>query len=261
MQLCRPHVAQGVNDHSQFREYPLKRAINTLVALRAIVFSPTSDANAVLDRLRKKHDGFAGTIKAETSSYHAGGHYDAGDQTSKLWVMASLADTVYSMYAQLFGPLPAADAEMLWRDWRKFGSLFHVADDIMPRTYVEFRRYMDDMVDGTGGKQHELVVDGNTVHQLSEVLFTNVVAILTASRALTWGLLPIKIRHLAIQRRKWLISIRHRIVLAIVRALAKHFGGERSYDRQYLKMLKRAGSSMPGLDQWERAYSKRDEHR
>ena len=258
LQLCRPQVAQGVDDHSEFETAPLKRAINTLRALRTVVFSSKADADRVLRNLGKKHGCVSGIIAAETSMHHAGSHYSAAEQPSKLWVLASLADTVYYMHERLVGPLSPNHAVELWRDWQKFGALFHVDPDIMPASDRDFRRYMDGMLSGTGSNKHQLVVDAGTVRRLSERLFSNVIAVLTASRSLTWGLLPPRMRPLAVQRWGGFISIRHKFVFAIVRLLARFVPRQQRYDAGYLRMLALTDATAPGLDPWERAYSKRN---
>ena len=55
MQIAHPMVAQGVADHSDFRERPLDRLFRTLFSIIQIVFAEREVAQQVAARVRTVH--------------------------------------------------------------------------------------------------------------------------------------------------------------------------------------------------------------
>lgn len=249
MQLAMPDVAQGVLRHSDFMKNPLGRARRTFQKLVKIIFGTKQEAYAALREVGGKHARVVGVLDADTSALRTGQPYSARDDETKLWVLACFADTVFDMHNRLFPPLTADELELFWADWRVFGELFRVPAEIMPRTWADFRRYVDDKVEGRATLQ-PLEPRMPTVRKLSRRLFRNWLAILLFSGVTTWGLLPEPLRHLALVTPPILQELRHKMAMAIIRFLAR-LGTRHRFEPDYIGALSRVSATHAGLEPWE----------
>ena len=134
LQLAHPAVAQGVQDHSEFKKNPFKRLQGTLEATYAVVFGSAELADGVGRRIQRIHD------------FVTGPGYSANDPSNLLWVHATLADTALRCYEELVGPLPADDAETYYQEMKRVAEVFGVGPEHQPDTLADFRRYMADTV-------------------------------------------------------------------------------------------------------------------
>ena len=62
MQIAHPKVAQGVADHSRYREDPLGRGIRTFTAMYSIVFGQRDEAIAAALQVRMIHSRVHGRV-------------------------------------------------------------------------------------------------------------------------------------------------------------------------------------------------------
>ena len=60
LQLAHPHVAAGVEEHSDFQSNPFKRLLGTLEAVYTMVYGTEDDAAGVGRRIRWIHDFVSG---------------------------------------------------------------------------------------------------------------------------------------------------------------------------------------------------------
>lgn len=134
LQLAHPAVAQGVQDHSEFKKNPFKRLQGTLEATYAVVFGSADLAEGVGRRIQRIHD------------FVTGPGYSANDPSNLLWVHATLADTVLRCYEDLVGPLSPAEAETYYEEMKRVAEVFGVGREHQPDTLDDFRRYMADAV-------------------------------------------------------------------------------------------------------------------
>jgi len=134
LQLAHPAVAQGVEDHSEFRKNPFKRLQGTLEATNAVVFGSEELAEGVGRRIRWIHD------------FITGPGYSANDPSNLLWVHATLADTALRCYEELVGELTPEEAEAYYQEMMRVAEVFGVARTHQPATLEEFRAYMDKTV-------------------------------------------------------------------------------------------------------------------
>ncbi len=134
LQLAHPAVAQGVQDHSEFKKNPFKRLQGTLEATYAVVFGSEELALGVGRRIQRIHD------------FVTGPGYSANDPSNLLWVHATLADTALRCYEDLVGPLPTAEAETYYQEMKRVAEVFGVGLEHQPATLDDFRRYMADTV-------------------------------------------------------------------------------------------------------------------
>ena len=134
LQLAHPAVAQGVQDHSEFKRNPFARLQGTLEAVNAVVFGSEELAEGVGRRVRWIHDFVSGT------------GYRANDPANLLWVHATLLDTALRCYEELVEPLSAEDAETYYSEMMRVALAFGLALEDQPPTLADFRTYFDDTV-------------------------------------------------------------------------------------------------------------------
>jgi uncharacterized protein (DUF2236 family) len=129
LQIAHPAVAQGVQDHSDFKKNPFKRLQGTLEATYAVVFGSEDLARGVGRRIQHLHD------------YVTGPGYAANDPANLLWVHATLMDTALRCYEELVEPLSPEDAETYYQEMKQVAAAFGVGLEHQPETLADFRRY------------------------------------------------------------------------------------------------------------------------
>lgn len=134
LQLAHESVAQGVQDHSDFKGNPFKRLQGTLEATNAVVFGSKELADAVGRRIQWMH-GFV-----------RGAGYEANDPANLMWVHATLVDTALLCYQDLVGPLSAAEQETYYQEMKLVAEAFGCPTSAQPATLADFHRYFDDAV-------------------------------------------------------------------------------------------------------------------
>jgi uncharacterized protein (DUF2236 family) len=134
LQLAHPAVAQGVEDHSDFKGNPLKRLHGTLEATYAVVFGSVELAEGVGRRIRWIHD------------FVTGPGYAANDPANLMWVHATLCDTALRCYTTLVEPLSDVDAETYYQEMTRVAEVFGVARGDQPATLADFSAYVDDTI-------------------------------------------------------------------------------------------------------------------
>jgi uncharacterized protein (DUF2236 family) len=183
LQLAHPAVAQGVQDHSEFKKNPFKRLQGTLEATYAVVFGSEPLAQAVGRRIQRLHD------------FVVGPQYRANDPDNLMWVHATLLDTALGCYQDFVRPLSADDAEAYYRDMMVVASVFGVPMDAQPPTLADFRHYFDGVVAGlevteVGKDLGSFILDPVLPLRLDVPL----APLLGLQRRLTLGRLPAPIR-------------------------------------------------------------------
>lgn len=134
LQLAHPAVAQGVEDHSDFKGNPFKRLQGTLEATYAVVFGSAELAAGVGRRIHWIHD------------FVTGPGYAANDPANLLWVHATLADTALRCYTTLVEPLTPDDEATYYEEMTRVAEVFGVARADQPATLADFRAYVDDTI-------------------------------------------------------------------------------------------------------------------
>lgn len=183
LQLAHPAVAQGVQDHSEFKKNPFKRLQGTLEATYAAVFGPRDLAEGVGRRIQRIHD------------YVTGPSYRANDPDNLMWVHATLVDTALGCYEDFAGRLSAPDAEAYYQEMKTVAELFGVPVSAQPLTLADFRSYFDAEVAGmqvtdVGRDLASFIVDPVLPLRL-DVPFS---PLLRLQRRMTIGRLPASLR-------------------------------------------------------------------
>ncbi len=132
LQIAHPAVAQGVQDHSEFKKNPFKRLQGTLEATYAVVFGTTDLARGVGRRIQHIHELVTGP------------GYSANDPANLLWVHATLLDTALRCYEELVEPLGDEDAEAYYQQMKQVALAFGLGLEHQPDTLRDFRRYFED---------------------------------------------------------------------------------------------------------------------
>jgi uncharacterized protein (DUF2236 family) len=134
LQIAHPHVAAGVDEHSDFQSNPFKRLLGTLEAVYTTVYGTKADAAGVGRRIRWIHDFVTGPA------------YAANDPANLLWVHATLADSALASYERVVGPLTPAELERYYEEMAVVAEAFGCPRSEQPATFEEFRAYWDEQV-------------------------------------------------------------------------------------------------------------------
>src|SRR5215813_9139012 len=98
MELAEPRVRTGVWEHTTFRVDPIRRLRRTGLAAMVTVYGPCGTAESMIARIRRMHDGVAGTTSA-------GNAYRANDPELLNWVHATAAFGFLQAYHNYVRPL------------------------------------------------------------------------------------------------------------------------------------------------------------
>jgi uncharacterized protein (DUF2236 family) len=93
MELAEPRVRTGVWEHTTFRVDPIRRLRRTGLAAMVTIYGPRSKAEAMIARIRRMHDGVAGSTPA-------GKAYRASDPELLNWVQSTAAYGFLQAYNQ-----------------------------------------------------------------------------------------------------------------------------------------------------------------
>jgi uncharacterized protein (DUF2236 family) len=145
LQIAHPKIAQGVADHSRYREDPLGRGIRTFTAVYRLVFGNREEAIAAALRVRAVHDRVHGRVTDPLPS-GMDAAYDANDPELLLWVAATLLDSAVVAYELFVEPLSPAEKEQHYQQARRFGQLFGVPQQRYPDSWAEFQAWWQQML-------------------------------------------------------------------------------------------------------------------
>jgi uncharacterized protein (DUF2236 family) len=148
LQVAHPLVAAGVDDHSDFRQHPLKRLYRTLRALERLICGDSRAALRMARHLDSLHSRVRGTLKDETPVFPAGTPYAANDPDLLLWVYATLVQSTVVTHDQFLPPLSAAGRAQFYQTSRQLARLAGVPESVLPRNYAAFSAYYESMLEG-----------------------------------------------------------------------------------------------------------------
>ena len=145
LQIAHPGIAQGVADHSRYREDPLGRGIRTFTAVYSIVFGYRDEAIAAAKRVRHVHDRVHGQITGPLPPGMAPA-YDANDPELQFWVAATLIDSAIVAYELFISPLNNEEKEQHYQQARHFGQFFGIEPQRYPDSWQEFQAWWQQML-------------------------------------------------------------------------------------------------------------------
>jgi uncharacterized protein (DUF2236 family) len=134
LQLAHPAVADGVNDHSDFRADPWRRLAGTLRSYLTIVYGTTAAARGEIRRLNALHRDITGP------------GYAARDPVLSLWVHATLVDSTIQVADAWLEPLTRDRRTAYYLETRPVGRAFGVPESLLPADLDAFEVYVASML-------------------------------------------------------------------------------------------------------------------
>ena len=150
LQIAHPLVAEGVEQHSDFRADPWWRLRATLRSYLTIVYGSTGRAHAEIRRLNGRHRGITGPVRDSVARARYGDRYEARDPELSLWVHATLVDSTLVAADAWLEPLSHDRRARFYRETRPIAHAFGIPDAILPPDLEAFDGYVASMV-GPGG--------------------------------------------------------------------------------------------------------------
>lgn len=150
LQLAHPLVAEGVDQHSAFRDDPWARLAATLRSYLRIVYGTTAAARGEIERLSRLHAAVRGPVTDPAARARHGARYSARDPRLSLWVHATLVDSTIVAYDAWLEPLSRDRRAAFYTETLAVGRAFGIPDDLLPRDLQAFEAYLGDML-GPGG--------------------------------------------------------------------------------------------------------------
>lgn len=142
MQIAHPLIAEGVDQHSGFREDPRARLEATSQSYLRMVFGGERAARAEARRLRRIHATIRGPVTDEPLRQAGVERYSALDPELMLWVHATLVESVLVGYLAWVAPLSEQDQATYYRESRWLGVAMGIPVSLIPENIEEFRAYM-----------------------------------------------------------------------------------------------------------------------
>jgi len=190
MQIAHPKVAQGVADHSRFREDPFGRARRTFQMVHAIVFGSRDTALRAVAAIRAVHSQVRGRLPEPVPGI-SDPAYEATDPQLLFWVYATLVDSSLHAYDTFLPPLNAEERETFYQESKVFARLMGIDDVYLPGSFADFRQWLDEALAG------DVLTVTETARVVASALLKgpwHFIVLRPATVALTAGLLPPKLR-------------------------------------------------------------------
>jgi uncharacterized protein (DUF2236 family) len=150
MQLAHPLVAEGVDQHSDFRADPWRRLQGTLRSYLRIVYGTTGEARAEIRRLNELHRSIRGRVEDAAARREHGPRYSARDPDLSLWVHATLVDSTIVATDAWLAPEPRDARRRYYEETRPIGRAFGVPAGRLPPDLDAFEAYMAGMLEAGG---------------------------------------------------------------------------------------------------------------
>lgn len=189
LELAHPLVAAGVAQHSNFRGDSLGRLYRTVFMMVDATFGSAETACAAVGRVHRCHRTVAGALPAQVGPFAAATCYRANDPELKLWVLATLIDSILLVHDLFVRPLTLAEKEAYYCDSKLLGRMLGIPAQVMPPTYADFTAYMETMLNG------DTLTVGETAREVAEAIFAPPLGPLIRTISFAGlGLLPPRLR-------------------------------------------------------------------
>ncbi len=163
LQIAHPLVAEGVAQHSTFREDPWARLDGTLRSYLRIVYGSTAAARSEIRRLNSLHRTVTGPVTDPAAAARFGGEYAARDPELSLWVHATLVWATLVTVERWLGEIPRERKARFYAETLVVGRSFGVGDALLPPDLDAFEAYVAEML-GPGGAAHPSAVSRDLAH-------------------------------------------------------------------------------------------------
>ena len=149
MQLAHPLVAQGVADHSSFREATvtrLRRLHGTIKAMLDLTFGDVATKSTVASRINAIHDRVHGTLAEDAGRWRAGTPYSATDPALLTWVEATLLDSMPMAYQELVAPLAHKEIDAYCAEASAASERLRIPAGMVPASQEALNAYMQNVL-------------------------------------------------------------------------------------------------------------------
>lgn len=150
LQVAHPLVAEGVDQHSDFRADPWARLAGTLRSYLRIVYGTGSAARAEIRRLNGLHRTVTGPVRDPEAAARFGERYDARAADLSLWVHATLVDSTLATVDVWLEPLSTERRARFYAETTAVGRLFGIPEHVLPADIDAFDAYMAAMLSPDG---------------------------------------------------------------------------------------------------------------
>ena len=150
MQVAHPLVAEGVDQHSDFRADPWRRLQGTLRSFLRVVYGTTAQARTEIKRLNELHRTIVGPVRDADARAAHGSRYSARDPELSLWVHATLVDSTIVAADAWLTPLDRDARERFYAETRPVGRALGVPAARLPADLDGFDRYLQEMLAPSG---------------------------------------------------------------------------------------------------------------
>jgi uncharacterized protein (DUF2236 family) len=150
LQIAHPLVAEGVEQHSDFRSDPWWRLRATLRSYLAIVYGSTPRARGEIRRLNGLHRAIRGPVRDPAARSRYGERYEARDPELSLWVHATLVDSTLVAADAWLEPLSRDRRASFYEETRPIAHAFGIPDALLPRDLDAFDAYLASMIGPNG---------------------------------------------------------------------------------------------------------------
>jgi uncharacterized protein (DUF2236 family) len=150
LQVAHPLVAEGVDQHSDFRADPWGRLAGTLRSYLRIVYGTGTAARAEIRRLNGLHRTVTGPVRDAAAAARLGPAYAARDPELSLWVHATLIDSTLATIDAWLEPLSSDRRARFYAETLVVGRLFGVPDSLLPADIDAFDAYVAAMLAASG---------------------------------------------------------------------------------------------------------------
>ena len=146
LQIAHPLIAEGVDQHSDFRADPWRRLSATLRSYLTIVYADGPTARAEIRRLNALHRGIEGPVRDAVAAAAHGPRYRARDPELALWVHATLIDSTLIAFDAWIQPLGADRRARFYAETRPIGRAFGIPEELLPADIEAFDAYVAGML-------------------------------------------------------------------------------------------------------------------
>jgi uncharacterized protein (DUF2236 family) len=147
LQIAHPLVAEGVDQHSDFRADPWRRLSGTLRSYFTIVYGTRRAARAEIARLNRLHRRVTGPVRDPAAVVRTGAiSYSGRDPDLALWVHATLVDSTMVAYGAFVEPLSGARRAAFYTETRQIPVAFGVPEERVPADVAAFDAYVAAML-------------------------------------------------------------------------------------------------------------------
>ena len=146
MQVAHPLIAEGVDQHSAFRENPWRRLTATMTSSLRLLYGDAATARAELDHLRRLHATISGPVRDPAARARHGARYSARNPGLGFWVLATLIDATLVGHEAIVGPVDRERRERFYAEGRRLAALLDIPAAHVPPDLGAFEAYLAEML-------------------------------------------------------------------------------------------------------------------